>query len=164
MSLLDGNWKVHKDPSYDAKLTRHCFGDAQLQRSVEPAGWDWRFRARTIEKLLWLVTQTSVDSLNQRKLLGRALSGETVATFWESGNFNVHNGLGQIQTGAFEVEGLKSNEAHEAFLLDLWWTSHTGWGSEMHALALASSQDKDLEWDYDDSNESNRGHGQDSRR
>lgn len=159
MSPLDGSWKVYEDPSHDVKLAQNCFGDSQLQRSVEPAGRDWRFQARTIEKLLWLVTRTSADILNQRKLLGHAPSGETVATFWESGNFNVHNGLGQVQTGAFEVEGLKSNEAYEAFLLDLWWMSYTGWGSEMHALALASSQDKDLKWDYDDSNESNRGHG-----
>jgi len=153
LSVLNGNWKVYKDPTYDAKVVQNCFGDSQLQRSIQPAGRDWRFRARTLEKLRWLVDQTTPDPMGSRKLLG-GVPGGAAATIWESGNFHVHNGLDQVQTGAFEVEGLKSNEAHEAFLLDLWWISHTGWGSEMHALALVGSQDKDLEWDYDDSDES----------
>ena len=156
MSVLNGNWKVYKDPVFDAKAAQNCFGDSRMQGAAEPAGSRWSFKVRSIEKLLWVLSFVPAHTVSDyRALQGLNIDGSTRVEF-QKDDFRVLNELGVFQAGTYKVEELRHNDGYEEFLLSLSWRSSRGWCSEMHALALVSSKDKDIEWDYDDTDEPDR--------
>lgn len=110
-------------------------------------GKDVLFQVDTIERLLWLLEQAAEDSTTNRSgapwnekkwLIGFSADDKRCVEF-HTESFTVIDGLGQVQESAgCEVSGLKNNEFHEEFLLNLYWQSAFGWPTEMHVMGLAA--------------------------
>jgi len=100
-----------------------------------PAGGNPRFKVKTIAALqrIYATSDYALSGYFPRK--------EAPVAGFGGENFEIIDGLGIVQTGRHEVEGLSCNEAYEEFLLSLTWGSPLGWISPLHVLAMSSDDE-----------------------
>lgn len=142
--VLKRNWKVYQDPTFDKSAAEDLFGRSEMMGSTTPIGPKLHFKVKSIEKLQWLLTQAAPRTFPPgNSITGVSCDGWFCADFRGS-EFRIVDGLGQIEPGIYEVEGLGTNEPYEEFLLGLVWRAHRGWMSEMHVLGIVADDDVEV--------------------